>query len=55
MAKLLEYQVLPPLVVDADGLNLLAEMPEWQRRLAPETISDRRYDASSSSHSSAMS
>ncbi len=29
---------LPPLVVDADGLNLLAQMPDWPRRLPPHTI-----------------
>lgn len=28
----------PPLLVDADGLNLLAEMPEWPERLPPQTI-----------------
>jgi NAD(P)H-hydrate epimerase len=30
--------VLPPLILDADGLNLLAEMPSWPTRLPPETI-----------------
>lgn len=29
---------LPPLVVDADGLNLLARMSDWPRRLPPQTI-----------------
>ncbi len=29
---------LPPLVVDADGLNLLAEMEDWPRRLPPNTV-----------------
>ncbi len=29
---------LPPLVVDADGLNILAEMNDWPRRLPPESI-----------------
>ncbi len=29
---------LPPLVVDADGLNVLAQMPRWPRRLPPNTI-----------------
>lgn len=29
---------LPPLVVDADGLNLLAGMPDWPERLPAETI-----------------
>lgn len=28
----------PPLVVDADGLNLLATMPEWPRKLPPNTV-----------------
>ncbi len=29
---------LPPLVVDADGLNLLAKTDQWWRQLPPETI-----------------
>ncbi|RME32214.1 MAG: NAD(P)H-hydrate dehydratase, partial [Thermoflexia bacterium] len=29
---------LPPLVVDADGLNILAEFPNWPSLLPPETI-----------------
>lgn len=29
---------LPPLVIDADGLNLLAGMPNWPKRLPPQTI-----------------
>lgn len=29
---------LPPLVVDADGLNLLSAMPGWPKRLPAETI-----------------
>ncbi len=29
---------LPPLVVDADGLNWLARQRDWPRRLPPETI-----------------
>lgn len=28
----------PPLVVDADGLNLLAAMPEWSGKLPPNTV-----------------
>ena len=28
----------PPLIVDADGLNLLAQMPDWPSRLPPNTI-----------------
>ena len=30
--------VLPPLLVDADGLNLLAALPDWPTRLPPHTI-----------------
>lgn len=29
---------LPPLVIDADGLNLLAQMPNWADQLPPNTI-----------------
>lgn len=29
---------LPPLIIDADGLKLLAQIPEWQKLLAPESI-----------------
>jgi hydroxyethylthiazole kinase-like uncharacterized protein yjeF len=29
---------LPPLIVDADGLNLLAKVEDWWRQLPPETI-----------------
>jgi NAD(P)H-hydrate epimerase len=29
---------LPPLVVDADGLNLLADFPDWPERLPENTI-----------------
>ena len=29
---------LPPLVMDADGLNILAEMEDWPKRLPPEGI-----------------
>lgn len=29
---------LPPLVVDADGLNLLAQMDNWPARLPPQTV-----------------
>jgi len=31
-------RTLPPLVVDADGLNILAEMADWPKRLPPESI-----------------
>ncbi len=29
---------LPPLVIDADGLNILAKLPEWWRQIADNTI-----------------
>jgi NAD(P)H-hydrate epimerase len=29
---------LPPLVVDADGLNILSALEDWPKRLPPETI-----------------
>lgn len=29
---------LPPLVIDADGLNLLSEMDDWPKLLPPDTI-----------------
>jgi ADP-dependent NAD(P)H-hydrate dehydratase / NAD(P)H-hydrate epimerase len=29
---------LPPLVVDADGLKLLAQQPDWSKRLPPESV-----------------
>ncbi len=29
---------LPPLIVDADGLNLLAQMDNWPARLPPQTV-----------------
>jgi NAD(P)H-hydrate epimerase len=29
---------LPPTVIDADGLKLLANIPEWNKKLPPETI-----------------
>ena len=29
---------LPPLVIDADGLNILAEIDDWPARLPPQTI-----------------
>jgi hydroxyethylthiazole kinase-like uncharacterized protein yjeF len=33
-----EAAALPPLVVDADGLKLLAELPDWAERLPKETV-----------------
>jgi NAD(P)H-hydrate epimerase len=33
-----ETDSLPPLVIDADGLKLLARIPEWHKRLPPETV-----------------
>jgi ADP-dependent NAD(P)H-hydrate dehydratase / NAD(P)H-hydrate epimerase len=38
MAELLALADLPPLVLDADGLNLLAAMADWPARLPPQTI-----------------
>jgi len=34
----IEGTAVPPLVVDADGLNLLAAMPDWPARLPPNTV-----------------
>jgi hydroxyethylthiazole kinase-like uncharacterized protein yjeF len=33
LAKLLEAPKVPPLVVDADGLKLLAQIPDWHAKL----------------------
>jgi NAD(P)H-hydrate epimerase len=33
-----EGQTAPPLVIDADGLNLIAAMADWPARLPPNTI-----------------
>ena len=33
-----EGESAPPLIVDADGLNLLAALPEWPGRLPPNSI-----------------
>ncbi|MCA9932869.1 MAG: NAD(P)H-hydrate dehydratase [Ardenticatenaceae bacterium] len=33
-----ELPKLPPLVIDADGLNMLAQMDAWHKRLPPRTI-----------------
>lgn len=33
-----ERPALPPLVVDADGLNMLSDIPDWHKLLPPETI-----------------
>ncbi len=33
-----EGESAPPLVVDADGLNLLAALPDWSKLLPPNTI-----------------
>lgn len=38
MVALLALANLPPLVVDADGLNLLAAMAEWPAKLPPQTV-----------------
>lgn len=37
LSKLLEAE-LPPLVVDADGLKLLAQIPDWPRKLPALTV-----------------
>lgn len=31
-------ETLPPLIIDADGLNLLSELSDWPKRLPPGTI-----------------
>ena len=33
-----EAPTLPPLVIDADGLNILATMEDWPKRLAPGSV-----------------
>ena len=33
-----ERPILPPLVVDADGLNILSDIPDWHKLLPSETI-----------------
>jgi ADP-dependent NAD(P)H-hydrate dehydratase / NAD(P)H-hydrate epimerase len=38
LAKLLKQEKLPPLVIDADALNLLSEVDAWWKLLPPETI-----------------
>jgi ADP-dependent NAD(P)H-hydrate dehydratase / NAD(P)H-hydrate epimerase len=38
MAELLAMDELPPLVLDADALNLLAATADWPARLPPETV-----------------
>jgi NAD(P)H-hydrate epimerase len=38
MSALLTAENLPPLVIDADGLNLLAQLPDWAAHLSPRTI-----------------
>ncbi|MBV6396402.1 MAG: Bifunctional NAD(P)H-hydrate repair enzyme Nnr [Anaerolineales bacterium] len=37
LAKLLQTK-LPPLIIDADGLNLLAQIPDWHKQLPLDTI-----------------
>lgn len=37
-ALLAHADALPPLVVDADGLNLLATLPNWAQKLPPNSI-----------------
>jgi ADP-dependent NAD(P)H-hydrate dehydratase / NAD(P)H-hydrate epimerase len=38
LANLLTQDHLHDLVMDADGLNLLAEQPEWWQKLPPDTV-----------------
>jgi len=38
LAKLLETPKVPPLVVDADGLKLLAQIPGWQAKLPAPAV-----------------
>lgn len=38
LAKLLEAPKMPPLVVDADGLKLLAQIPGWQAKLPAPAV-----------------
>jgi NAD(P)H-hydrate epimerase len=38
MIALLALEELPPLIVDADGLNVLANSPDWAQQLPPNTI-----------------
>lgn len=38
VSELISQQDLPPMVLDADGLNILAGIPGWRSRLAADTI-----------------
>ncbi|MBI5934596.1 MAG: NAD(P)H-hydrate dehydratase [Chloroflexi bacterium] len=38
LAKLLEAPKMPPLVIDADGLKLLAQIPDWHNKLPALTV-----------------
>ncbi|MBX3055969.1 MAG: NAD(P)H-hydrate dehydratase [Anaerolineae bacterium] len=38
LTTLLTAPSLPPLVLDADGLNGLAQLPDWPRLLPPDTV-----------------
>ncbi|MBE7533716.1 MAG: NAD(P)H-hydrate dehydratase [Chloroflexi bacterium] len=38
LSTLLTAPHLPPLIVDADGLNGLAQLPDWPRLLPPDTV-----------------
>ncbi|MEP6989258.1 MAG: NAD(P)H-hydrate epimerase, partial [Chloroflexota bacterium] len=38
LLKLLKQEKLPPLVIDADALNILSEEDEWWTLLPPETV-----------------
>ena len=37
-ARAAEATAMPPLILDADGLSLLATLPDWPNRLPPDTI-----------------
>ena len=38
LRRLLESEQLPPLILDADALNMLSDMDSWRERLPPGTI-----------------
>ncbi|MBA3868169.1 MAG: NAD(P)H-hydrate dehydratase [Anaerolineae bacterium] len=38
LLKLLKQEKLPPLVIDADALNILSEVDSWWKLLPPETV-----------------
>ncbi len=38
VTRLLEARTLPPLLLDADALNALSQLPDWWKHLPPDTI-----------------